>query len=127
MLQAQLVALLQRWRQRLRGRSGLSPEPFLSLDGEQENRRIIRAVYQSLLAKAIVLDCPRMPAQTPAEYETRIPQALAVAEGTWLHTLTGHYVQARYADQPPSAGQVEEAKEAWAQIETQQRIETATD
>ncbi|HXF61779.1 MAG TPA: hypothetical protein VNK95_09180, partial [Caldilineaceae bacterium] len=48
MVQAQLAALWQRWRQRLQPGSGTALSPYLSLAGEQANRAAVRALYQAL-------------------------------------------------------------------------------
>lgn len=114
LLQEQLASLWDRWF----GRRSGQPDPFLSLTGETDTRRQIRAAYQQLLATAMALGQGRRPGATPTEYraELQLPSAEAAPE---LATLTAAYHQARYAPDAPTATTAAAAQAAWQQIQTQ--------
>lgn len=115
MLQDQLAALWQGWLQRLRRPPHPEQDPYLSLAGETENRRAIRGFYQSLLALAGARGHTRRPAQTPLNYGADLKATYPPDEDAW-QTLTEAYMDARYAAQPPSDQQVEDARDAWARL-----------
>lgn len=108
LLQEQLGGLSRRLRRR---RLPLLT-PFLSLEGEEGTRRIIRSVYQSLLAAARAHGLARRRAETPTEY-------LAGLAGRWpdeesnLDTLTRAYEKARYGRAAPSDEEATAARQAW--------------
>jgi hypothetical protein len=89
--------------------------PFLSLHNETAPRRIIRQLYQQLLADANRLNQPRRPAQTPSEYSRTLADQLPESREP-LAQLTEQYLQARYAAEPPGTTQVETAQRAWVQL-----------
>lgn len=114
LLQEQLASLWERWFGRWQGQA----DPFLSLTGEDDARRRIRAAYQQLLATATTLGQGRRPGATPTEYQTelRLPGA---ATPQPLAALTAAYHQARYAPDTPTGATVAAAQAAWQQLQTQ--------
>lgn len=117
--------LLVWWRKRLRQlkrRPGL--DPFLSLEQEAQPRREVRAIYQMFLKAAMARGQPRRQGQTPFEYEQMWAATLPKGQGA-LNNLTRAYSQARYAPDPLDPGEVERARQAWADLrivlETQDR------
>ena len=81
-----------------------SPEPpFLSLSGPDDDPRLmVRRAYRAMLELALGLSLPRRQAgQTPAAYAETLRLALPEG-GPAIDTLTGAYVQARYAAEAPS-------------------------
>ncbi len=116
LLQEQLASLWQSWLHRLRRPLRATFSPYLALEGEQENRRAIRALYQALLALTKSLGCPRAPAQTPAEYRSLLTTTWPEARAAW-QTLTEEYVAARYGLHAPTAQQVDAMRQAWTQAE----------
>jgi hypothetical protein len=102
-------------RQRLRRSRPRFANPFFSLDGEQEARRIIRAAYQDLLAAARRLGQPHRRDQTPTEYGNALKQTWPGEESP-LTTLTAAYLKARYAAQPPSSDEAQAAWQAWEKV-----------
>ncbi|MCB0064679.1 MAG: DUF4129 domain-containing protein, partial [Caldilineaceae bacterium] len=111
LLQNQLSNLWNRWFGRGRGAS----DPFLSLDGESDARRRIRAIYQQLLAGAAATGAARTPAETPNEYARHLAQAWHTHEQA-LATITAAYQQARYAPNDPDAAQDAAVNTAWADL-----------
>lgn len=91
------------------------PQPFLSLSGEVETRRVIRDVYQSMLAAANQRGQPRPPSQTPNEFATTLAE-LWGADSHALAAITDGYVQARYASDPPSLEDAHLVLRAWRRI-----------
>jgi hypothetical protein len=112
----QMSALWRKWLQRLRRKAVARSDPYLSLEGEVATRRAIRAIYQMLLAAAAQRGWPRLRSQTPAEYQRSLEEELP---GTWdvLSTVTGGYLEARYAPEAPAEEVVERVRQAWERIE----------
>lgn len=115
LLQSQLADLWARLRSRF-GPPPEEPDPFLSLEGESDTRRLIRAVYQRMLAFAQFRGIPRMEGETPSRYGWRLAGRPGF-EGSLVQTITGAYDEARYGDRPPSEQTAEEAAKAWQEIE----------
>jgi hypothetical protein len=113
LLQAQLSSLWRRWLDRLRRPLRVHVSPYLGLEGEEENRRAVRAVYQALLNLAKSLGYPRSPAQTPAEYQALLTATWPQEAGAW-RSMTAGYVAARYGLHPPSTQEVEQVRQAWS-------------
>lgn len=111
LLQEQLGSLWDRWFKR-RQQAG---DPFLSLEGEPDMRRRIRALYQQLLAGAAGVGTPRTPAETPQEYRTHLADDWQ-ADADALETLTAAYHRARYAPEPPNAADGDAAQAAWQRL-----------
>jgi hypothetical protein len=114
LLQAQLSDLMRDWMRRWR-KDDTVTSPFLLLDGEVSSRRIIRRVYQSLLALAREQGRPRPRAQTPSEYQDVLASAWP-GQAASLKQITEAYVQARYAAEPPSLSEAEHVRRAWEGI-----------
>ena len=117
LLEEQLSSLWHRWLPRLRRPPHLYVSPYLSLEGEQENRRAIRSLYQELLARAKSLGYPRARTQTPIEYLSLLTTISAADESVWK-VVTDGYVAARYRLQAPSTEQVEQMRQAWTHLES---------
>jgi hypothetical protein len=98
LLWAQLKNL---FRRRVPGAAG--GPAYLTLAGANDDPRlIVRRAYQAMLEWAPVLSLPaRRAGQTPAAYAETLRQALPEGEAA-IDTLTGAYVQARYAAEAPS-------------------------
>ncbi|MBK8048436.1 MAG: DUF4129 domain-containing protein [Anaerolineales bacterium] len=105
----QLAELLRRWR------GGSVHADYLSLEGEVDLRRRVRAVYQALLARAALAGIPRAPAKTPTEYQADL-LAMAPTSTDALAIVTTGYERARYAAETPTDGEVEAVEAAWARI-----------
>ncbi len=108
LLQDQLSGLWNRFF----GRQRTAHDPFLSLDGESDARRRIRAIYQQLLAGAATAGNARTPAETPTEYANHLQQTWQGQEEA-LAAVTAAYHQARYAPDEPNAEQNEAVTAAW--------------
>jgi hypothetical protein len=117
LLQEQLSRLWRNWLQRLRRAPALVLSPFLSLEGEPDTRRAIRAIYQALLAAAGERGVFRARGQTPIEYRETLSASLPNTQSA-LDTITDEYVQARYRSEPPTVEQAERAHQAWEEIQT---------
>ena len=115
LLQAQLSALWRNWRDRFKHAPERVFDPFLSLEGEVDTRRAVRAIYQALLGAAKARGLPRLRSQTPLEYQRTLEEALPDAQDT-LNTITNSYQRARYAPQPPGAEHVEWVRQAWDRL-----------
>jgi hypothetical protein len=113
LLLAQLAQLRPSWL----NKTTLS-QIFLSLHGEIDTRRAIRALYQKLLALAHEQGLPRPIANTPVEYSYSLAQSFSRHAREALATITHNYHQARYAEEPPTMTQVEETERAWAQLQS---------
>jgi hypothetical protein len=116
LLQDQLSELWQSLLGRLRRRAGTRFDPFLSLEGEPQTRRIVRSVYQALLASAQERGQPRARSQTPIEYRRKLEEEWPVGHEE-LDTITGAYVRARYALAPPTLEQAQRVTRAWEQLQ----------
>ncbi len=108
LLQDQLSGLWNRFF----GRQRTAHDPFLSLDGESDARRRIRAIYQQLLAGAATAGVARTPAETPTEYAQHLQQSWQ-EQAEPLATVTAAYHQARYAPDEPDAAQNAAVTSAW--------------
>ena len=115
LLQSQLADLWARLRSRF-GPPPEEPDPFLSLEGESDTRRLIRAIYQQMLAFAQFRGIFRMQGETPTRYGGRLAGQPGFEESL-VQTITGAYDEARYGDQPPSEQTAEGAAKAWQEIE----------
>jgi hypothetical protein len=114
LLQEQLASLWRRLRQRL---PRVRPDPYLSLEGEDANRREIRLLYQALLTQAKALGYPRLRPQTPIEYDAALARLAPADESAW-DTMTEGYVAARYGLQAPTTKQVERMRQAWGRLQS---------
>ncbi len=90
--------------------------PFLSLEGEPPTRRVIRALYQALLAAARERGHPRVRGQTPVEYQQMLRRRLPGSQEP-LEVITREYMHARYGAHPPTEEQVERARQAWGYLQ----------
>jgi hypothetical protein len=124
LLQEQLAELWQSLVDRLRRGSKAVVSPFFSLEGEPSTRRVIRAVYQTLLAKAQEHGLPRLPGQTPVEYRHELEQIWSTNQEA-LDVVTAGYMQARYAPDLPSAEQAELVSRAWESVQESSELEDA--
>jgi hypothetical protein len=114
LLRSQLDGLLRG----LRGRR--APPLFVDLGPDQDTRRIVRELYQKVLARAVELDTPRKRGQTPGRYQRSLLYLCSTESEqvrNAVETLTGVYEVARYGVEPPNADQVQAAQEAYAQID----------
>jgi hypothetical protein len=116
LLQAQMASLWQNWLDRLRRPTSVELPPYLGLEGEPENRRAIRALYQTLLARAKAWGLPRAPAQTPDEYQATLTKRWPAQQSAW-QSLTQSYVATRYSDAVPATYEVETVRQAWREAE----------
>lgn len=116
LLQAQLAELWGRLRSRF-GPAPEEPDPFLTLEGETDTRRLIRAIYQCLLAAAHIRNAPRLQSETPSRYGGRLSGEPGFG-GPPVRTITSAYTEARYGDEPPSQDTAAAAERAWQEIET---------
>ncbi|MCS7221471.1 MAG: DUF4129 domain-containing protein [Anaerolineae bacterium] len=116
LLHSQVAALWRRWLHWLRRFASVRMHKFLPLEGEPPTRRMIRAVYQALLAVAGKHGYPRRREQTPLEYQQALEQMLPQAREA-LRALTDGYVQARYDATLPTSDQVDHVQQAWDQIQ----------
>ena len=114
LLQSQLAELWARLRSRF-GPLPEEPDPFLSLEGESDTRRLIRLIYQRLLEAAHMRNAPRSQGETPRRYGGRLA-AQPGFEGGLVQTITDAYDEARYGDEPPSEQTASDAAEAWQQM-----------
>ncbi|NLD44476.1 MAG: DUF4129 domain-containing protein [Chloroflexi bacterium] len=88
--------------------------PFLQVSGE-DPRVAIRRLYRQMLERLSALGRGRPPQVTPYAYSRSLGDLLP-SEGPALRTLTEAYLVARYAPDPPTAAQVDEAGKAWESI-----------
>ena len=117
LLQAQLAALWRRLRAfGRRARTG-ALTPFLSLEGEEGNRRALRALYQRLLVRVGALGVARPPEQTPRELVGRLTATWPEQGDAW-RIVTEAYQAARYGAVTPAPTLVAGAQAAWSQAET---------
>jgi hypothetical protein len=116
LLQEQLTNLWRSLVDRLRRRSKAAASPFLSLESELSTRRVIRAVYQKLLANAQERGLSRLRGQTPIEYQRELVKSWS-ANREALDVITTGYLQARYALDPPSVEQAELVGQAWESVQ----------
>lgn len=111
LLQDQLASL---WS-RLRGGLRRATAPlFFDLSGEVDSRRTIRSIYQQLLQRAATVGSTRTTAQTPLEYRQFLRQRLSA--DVEIDTITAGYLEARYAETPPSPQTVAAVEEAWTHM-----------
>ncbi len=119
-------------RSQLRGlfdglRGDKAPPPFLDPGPPGDPRRIVRELYQRLLARGIEQNVPRAVEETPSAYQ-RALLYLCEDERKSLETLTLAYEVARYGIAPPTPGQVQAAQDAFARIDAalQARVRQTT-
>ena len=93
------------------------PPAFVEPGAPEDPRRVIRELYQKLLARGIALNLPRAKGQTPNTYQQTVSY-LCPKEQSALEALTSAYETARYGLVPPTLEQVQAAQEAFARIET---------
>jgi hypothetical protein len=93
-----------------------SPPPFVDPGQVGDPRRVIRELYQKILAQAGQLGAPRGKDETPSAYQ-RTLSYLCSEEQASLETLTLAYVIARYSLSPPTQEQVQSAQEAFARVD----------
>jgi len=89
---------------------------FLDLGASTTTRRVVRKLYQELLAQALDLGLPRQAGQTPSDYADTLLH-ICPEEEEALSTLTATYAEARYSLVPPTAEQAELATEAFRHIQ----------
>jgi hypothetical protein len=100
----------------LEGLRGRRKQPyFADLGPPGDARRIVREMYQQVLSQAIRLDAPRKKGQTPETYEPTLADLCPAATSS-IDTLTRVYALARYGVDPPTADQVEDAREAFEEV-----------
>ena len=116
LLQSQLADLWARLRSRF-GPPPEEPDPYLSLAGESDTRRLIRSIYQRLLALAQTRNAPRLHGETPGSYGGRLAAKPEFDEAL-VQTITVAYAEARYGDEPPSEQTASAARDAWNEIES---------
>lgn len=115
LLQAQLADLWGRLRARF-GPPAEEPDPYLSLAGEVDTRRLIRSIYQRLLSLAQTRAPARLRSETPFRYGGRLTEQPDFDKRA-VGTITAAYNEARYGDEPPSPQTAEEAQRAWQRLE----------
>lgn len=123
LLQDQLSALWDRWRNRF-GRDAMDGPAFADLSGELDTRRRIRAIYQQLLQRGATGGTPRAPAQTPLEYRPDLERLLEHPPA--LSVITAGYLEARYAADPPDVETAQRVAEAWAEVEEDEEDDKMT-
>jgi hypothetical protein len=110
LLKSQVSSLLDGMRKR-------RLSPFLELGGAADDpRRVIRAIYQQILARAIELESPRGRGQTPGAYMQTLLHLCPEERSAW-ETITAAYQVARYGARPPTREQVRATQEAYARID----------
>ncbi len=114
LLQSQLAELWARLRSRF-GPPPEEPDPFLSLEGESDTRRLIRLIYQRMLEAAHWRNAPRLQGETPSRFGGRLAEEPGF-DGGLVQTITGAYDEARYGDEPPSQQTASAAEEAWQEM-----------
>jgi hypothetical protein len=92
------------------------PPLFLEPGLAGDPRRVVRELYQRVLAQAIELDLPRRRGQTPNAYQHTLNR-ICSEERSSLETLTLVYMVARYGVVPPTHEQVLAAQDAFARID----------
>lgn len=117
LLQEQLSSLWQSLMRRLRRAAAPLLNPFFPLEGEAPTRQMVRAVYQALLRAFAAGGWPRARGQTPVEYQ-RALEAVFSNGRTALDVITARYVHARYAPEPPTPEEAEEARQAWTWLQS---------
>ena len=115
LLQAQLTELWARLRSRF-GPAPEEPDPYLPLEEEVDTRRLIRSIYQRLLALAQTRAPARSQAETPWRYGNRLADHPDFDDAL-MQTITAAYTEARYGADPPSQQTAAQAQRAWNQIE----------
>lgn len=90
--------------------------PFLDLSNLEDTRRLVRQVYQDVLARAAALEAPRRWGQTPDRYEEEILITLYPGERDAWDTITQVYDIARYGDDPPTTEQAQAVVAAYERL-----------
>jgi len=117
LLQKQMADLWRSLLGRFRRHQNTPFNPFLSLEGETPTRRVIRAVYQAVLAAAQERGWPRPRSFTPGEYRPDLEIVWPSGQAA-LGVITEGYVNARYGSNPPSTEQAECVRQAWDVLQT---------
>jgi hypothetical protein len=89
---------------------------FVEIEAQEDSRRVIRELYQKLLAQGLVLQLPRSRGQTPNAYQQALFYLCSEEQGA-LEILTSAYEIARYGREPPTREQMQAAQEAYTRIE----------
>jgi hypothetical protein len=92
------------------------PPAFVDPGGPDDPRRVIRELYQRLLARGIALDYPRPRSETPHSYQRGLSYVCSQARKD-LEIVTAAYEAARYGVSPPTREQIEAAQEAFRRID----------
>jgi hypothetical protein len=99
-----------------------APPVFVDAGSPGDPRRVVRELYQELLARGISLDVPRAKSQTPGTYQETLGHLYSGGRGD-LERLTAIYEVARYGLEPPTQDQVRAAQEAFTRIDA--RLQSA--
>jgi len=106
-----LAGLGQAWRNLWARLRSTQSEP------EAESVGAIRAIYREVLRLGTALGVGRKPSETPYEYRPRLSTRLPGGAGE-VSSLTEAYVRVRYTPDPPSAADVDAAREALGRLKT---------
>jgi hypothetical protein len=109
LIKSQVQSLLKGFRRR-------RLSPFLDLVGEEDRRRVVREMYQHILAHTATSEMPRRKGQTPSAYKETLFSYSFEERAAW-ETITRVYNVARYGLFPPTQDQVQMAQDAFARIE----------
>jgi hypothetical protein len=98
-------------------RPDLAPPPYLPLDGDlTDPRLIIRRAYRAMLEWAKAQGQPRQPKQTPLTYASALSQSMPHRASS-IATLTQAYIAARYAAESPSLEIARRAEAALVELQ----------
>ena len=117
LLRQQAADLWRRLRSRLH-RGQVAEDPFFSLQGEEPMRRAVRETYRRFLTAMAQAGRPRLPRQTPGAYARDISSALPAAAMP-VAALTDRYVAARYGVTALDRNDIQDAQDAWEEIQAQ--------
>jgi hypothetical protein len=115
LLQGQLADLWRSLINRVDRRKEAPIDPFFSLDGEPQTRRIIRSIYQALLTYAQENNMPRPRERTPIEFGLDVA-GLFPDSGDAIGVITDAYIEARYSSLPPPDEKARRVREAWQSL-----------
>lgn len=111
LLQEQLRGLWNALRRRRR------QSIFVDLGPVGDPRRLVREMYQRVLALAMDRDRPRQKQQTPETYSPTLA-SLCPEEQASVEELTRVYAVARYGTAPPTDAEVQTARAAFERIQS---------